>query len=87
MITKVSNCFALGKTTGLGKVYIVLKRFKWSFTRPLRNKSNTNCGYVNLKNNTEEFQRTELQEGYGIIQNLKNGKAKCKTFRLKKGQI
>ena len=52
--------------------------------------SNTTvCGYVNLKNNTEEFQRSEvpfrfgilvhlneLRQGDGIIQNFKKGKAK-----------
>ena len=53
------------------------------------NRDNTVCGYVNLKNNLEEFQRgdvlfpvgilvqlNELQEGDGIIQNVKKGKAK-----------
>ena len=56
---------------------------------PSRNRNKTVCGYVNLENNIEECQRSEvpfpvailvplneLQGGDGIIQNLKNGKAK-----------
>ena len=56
---------------------------------PSRNRNNTVCGYVNFKNNIEEFQKNEvsflvgifvhlneLQEGDEIIQNLKKGKAK-----------
>ena len=56
---------------------------------PSRIRNNTVCGYVNRKNNLEEFQRSEvpfrfeilvhlneLQEGDGIIQYLKKEKAK-----------
>ena len=55
----------------------------------LRNRNNKVYVYVNLKNNIEEFQRSEvpfpveilvhlniLQEGDGLIQNLKKRKAK-----------
>ena len=80
-------CFALDKRNGLGKVYIVPKRFKCSFA--LVTGIIEIVEYVNLKNNIEVFQRNEvpfpveilvylneLQKGHGIIQNLKKGKAK-----------
>ena len=61
MITKVvSYCFTFDRPNGLGKVYIVPKRFKCSFARPSRNRNNIIWGYVNLKNNMEEFQRSEV---------------------------
>ena len=82
MTAKVSYCFASDNKNGLGnKVYIEPKRFKCSNT--------TVCGYVNVKNNIEELQRSEVpfpfgnlvhlnesQEGDVIIKNLKKGKAK-----------
>ena len=36
------------------------KRFKCFFARPLRNRNDRVCRYVNLKNNIEEFQRSEV---------------------------
>ena len=64
---------------------------------PSRNRNNTVYGYIILKNNIEEFQRSEvpfpvgilvhvneLQEDDWIIQNGKNGKVKwCKNCVLK----
>ena len=91
-IIKVSHFFALDKANRLEKVYIVPKKLKHSFNPPLLyscNRNNTVCGYVNLKYNTAQFQRSEvafpvgilvhlneLQEGARIIQNLKKRKTK-----------
>ena len=87
MITKVSYCFVLNKANGLWKVYIVPKRFKCFDSS--RNRNNRVCRYVNLKNNIEEFQTSEVpfpartlvhlnesQEDDGNIQNLKKEEAK-----------
>ena len=54
MITKVTYCFLLDNASGLGKVYIVPKRFKCYFASSSHNGNNIVCGYVNLKNNIEE---------------------------------
>ena len=64
---------------------------------PSGNRNNEVCGYVTLKNNIEDFQRTEvpfpvgipvhlneLQDGDEIIQNLKDGKVKShKKLRIR----
>ena len=78
MVTKVSYCFALSKANILGKVYI---KANARLLDPFFNRNDTVCGYVNRKNNIEDFQRSEvtfpveilaqlneLQEGDGIIQ-------------------
>ena len=58
MITKVSYCFAPDNENGLGKIQVLLC-------------SNTAvCGYVNLKNNSEEFQRNEFLFPFGILVHL-----------------
>ena len=58
---------------------------------PSRNRNNTVCGYVNLKSNIKEFQRSEVPlpvrilvhlnelQGDGIIQNLKKKQNGIKT--------
>ena len=76
----------MNKANVLGKVYTVTSA---PLLDPSRNRNNTVCGYVNRKNNIEEFQRSEvpfpvailvhlneLQEGDGIIQNVKKGTVK-----------
>ena len=84
MITKVSYCFASQQRKWIGEGVYCAKKIQ-----VLLCSNTTVCGYVNLKNNTEEFQRSEvpfrfgilvhlneLRQGDGIIQNFKKGKAK-----------
>ena len=67
MVTKVSHCFAWSKANVLGKLYIVPNA---SLLDPFRNRNNTVCGYVNRKNNIEDFPRGEVPFPVGILVHL-----------------
>ena len=85
MIAKVSYCFALDKAKGFC-VILCQKDSIAPLLNPSCNKNNIACGYVNLKSNIEEFQRSEALfsvgtqvhlnelQGDGITQNLKGEK-------------
>ena len=94
--TKVSHDFALDKKMDWGRCILYQKDSSAPLLDLSRNRNNTVCGYVNLKTNIEEIQKSEvlfplgnlarlneLQEGDEIIQNLMKGKAKWhKTLRI-----
>ena len=66
MVTKVTYCFALSKANLLRKVYIVP-------SAPLSSPFVTGiivCGYVNRKNNIQDFQRSEVPFPVGILVHL-----------------
>ena len=67
MVTKVSHCFALSKANILGKLYIVPNA---PLLDPFHNRNNTVCGYVNRKNNIEDFPRGEVPFPVGILVHL-----------------
>ena len=88
MIAKTSYCFVLDKAK-IGESTLCQKDSSAPLLNPFRIRNNTVYGYVNLKNNIWEFQRSEvpipvgvilhvneLQEGDGSIQNLNKGKTK-----------
>ena len=62
--------FRFGQSKWIGETISSQKDLSALFPKPSRNRNNTVDGYVNLKNNIEEFQRSEIPFPVGILVHL-----------------
>ena len=72
MTTKVSYCFVWDKANRMEMFMLCQKGSSAPLLDPSRNKNNKVCRYVNLKNNIEEFQRSEVLLPVGIARRCWN---------------
>ena len=62
--------FRFGQGKWIGETISSQKDLSALFPKPSRNRNKTVDGYVNLKNNIEEFQRSEIPFPVGILVHL-----------------